>query len=213
MKELLEIQTKLKVPKGQRNDFGKYNYRNVEDIQEALKPLLAETKTTIKLSDEIMLVGDRFYVKATATLTNSSGDEATTCGYAREALSKKGMDESQITGAASSYARKYALNGLLAIDDTKDADSFDNRQQNTNNQTRSKPQQKAKSQQSAKPNPRQKILKALGDVIKTYQEQKGDVWQFLSEYTGKEIAKFNDLYQFNDEILKQTGTHIKENLS
>lgn len=213
MKELLEIQTKLKVPKGQRNDFGKYNYRNVEDIQEALKPLLAETKTTIKLSDEIMLVGDRFYVKATATLTNGSGDEVTTCGYAREALSKKGMDESQITGAASSYARKYALNGLLAIDDTKDADSFDNRQQNTNKQTRSKPQQKAKSQQPAKPNPRQQLLKALGDVIKTYQEQNGDVWQFLSEYTGKEITKFSDLYQFNDETLKQTGTHIKENLS
>lgn len=117
MKKLAQIQKELKAPKSQKNSFGNYNYRNCEDILEALKPLMDEDDK-FTLSDEIWMVGDRFYVKATATFNDSA-----VTAFAREALEKKGMDASQITGATSSYARKYALNGLFAIDDTKDADT------------------------------------------------------------------------------------------
>ncbi len=119
---LISIQSRLKAPKGQYNSFGKYYYRSCEDIVEALKPILAEHKASVILSDEIIEVGGRFYVKATATLY-AGGESCNATAYAREDLDKKGMDGSQITGTASSYARKYALNGLFAIDDTKDADT------------------------------------------------------------------------------------------
>lgn len=122
--ELVYIQSNLKAPKGQRNTYGGYNYRSCEDIMEAVKPLLKEVNCTLTVSDDIIQVADRIYVKATATLRTSSGEEFKNTAFAREALSKKGMDESQVTGAASSYARKYALNGLFCIDDTKDADAL-----------------------------------------------------------------------------------------
>ena len=120
---LTEIQKKLKAPKNQRNSFGNYNYRSCEDILEAVKPLLKDLALII--TDEIVNIGDRFYVKATVKLFNTEG-EINVFGFARESLTKKGMDESQITGASSSYARKYALNGMFLIDDTKDADTMDN---------------------------------------------------------------------------------------
>lgn len=116
MKTLTQIQKAIQVPKEHYNKFGGYHYRNCEDILEALKPMFDEDDK-FTLTDELILVGDRFYIKATATFNGHS-----TCGYAREALTKKGMDESQITGTASSYARKYALNGLFCIDDAKDMD-------------------------------------------------------------------------------------------
>lgn len=119
----MQVQQKLKAPKGQRNNFGNYNYRSCEDIVEAVKPLLENLILTI--NDEIVVIGDRYYVKATASLTDGESEISNTA-YAREALSKKGMDEAQITGSASSYARKYALNGLLCIDDTKDPDATNN---------------------------------------------------------------------------------------
>jgi hypothetical protein len=122
---LNEIQQKLKAPKGQTNSFGKYKYRSCEDILEAVKPLLGTA--TLTLSDEIVQVGDRYYVKATATLVDKDGAICTTA-YAREPQDKKGNDEAQITGACSSYARKYALNGLFCIDDTKDADTDEHTQ-------------------------------------------------------------------------------------
>jgi hypothetical protein len=123
MKELEIIQSQLKAPKGQYNTFGKYKYRSCEDILEAVKPLLAEQKCTLTLSDDMVTMGNRVYVKAIATLTNESGEKSITTAFAREEETKKGMDGSQITGAASSYARKYALNGLFCIDDTKDSDA------------------------------------------------------------------------------------------
>jgi len=124
------IQSKLKVGKGHRNQFGNYNYRNLADIFEGLKPLLEKTKCYVTVSDDIETVNGFNYIRATATF--SDGDEKiTTEGWAREAVQKKGMDDSQITGATSSYARKYALNGLFAIDDTEDADSMDNREHKT----------------------------------------------------------------------------------
>ena len=123
--KLLNIQNELKAPKSQFNAFGKYKYRNAEDILESVKPLCFKYKATLTLSDEIVLIGERHYVKATATLTDIEKPELKiwTTAYAREEESKKGMDGSQVTGASSSYARKYALNGLFNIDDTKDSDS------------------------------------------------------------------------------------------
>ena len=120
--KLCEIQHALKAPKGQRNTFGGYSYRSCEDILEAVKPLLHDAGLVLTLSDSIEEVGGRVYVRATATLTDGT-DSVTNTAYAREAEAKKGMDDSQITGTASSYARKYALNGLFCIDDTKDADT------------------------------------------------------------------------------------------
>ena len=122
MKELIEIHHNLKAPKGQWNNFGKYKYRSCEDILEALKPLLYEHKCELTIADDMVLVGTRIYVKATVTLKNENGETVSTTAYAREEESKKGMDGSQVTGAASSYARKYALNGMFCIDDTKDSD-------------------------------------------------------------------------------------------
>lgn len=128
MDALIKIQHELKAPKGQYNSFGKYKYRSAEDILEAVKPLLSKYNAQLTLSDEIIEVGGRVYVKATATFKDSDSIETVTA-FAREPSDKKGMDDSQITGTASSYARKYALNGLFLIDDTKDADTDEYTQQ------------------------------------------------------------------------------------
>lgn len=151
MKELIEIQSALNAPKERRNEFGKYNYRSAEDILKAVKPLLKQHGCVLLLSDEVKEIGSaytynthesdskagkettsayngtRIYVEATATIINSAGDKISVCGLAREEVAKKGMDAAQITGAASSYARKYALNGLFAIDDSADADSINDK--------------------------------------------------------------------------------------
>ena len=122
--KLMTVQTKLKAPKGQYNSFGKYSYRSCEDILEALKPLLADVGAIVNVTDEIKLIGDRYYVEATASFIDTeTGERMIAKASAREAETKKGMDDSQVTGSVSSYARKYALNGLFAIDDNKDADS------------------------------------------------------------------------------------------
>ncbi len=129
METLKKIQQELKAPKGQMNTFGNYKYRSCEDILEAIKPLLGEA--TLIISDEMVQLGDRFYVKATATLQMFEDKKViswSATAFAREALAKKGMDEAQVTGSASSYARKYALNGLFCIDDTKDADTQNNQE-------------------------------------------------------------------------------------
>ena len=123
MKELIMIQQGLQAPKSQRNTFGGYNYRSCEDILEAVKPLLADQECTLRLSDEVVEIGGRVYVKATAELKNNQGNTEAATAYAREAEAKKGMDDAQVTGSTSSYARKYALNGLFCIDDAKDPDT------------------------------------------------------------------------------------------
>lgn len=129
VQKLLIVQKDLKAPKGQYNSFGKYKYRSAEDILEAVKPLNASQGLLLTLTDEPLLIGDWHYIKATATITDGKDSHVVTA-YARESLTKKGMDDSQITGTASSYARKYALNGLYLIDDTKDADTDEYQQQN-----------------------------------------------------------------------------------
>ena len=156
MKELISIQSELKAPKSQFNKFGGYRYRKAEDILEAVKPLLNKQKCTLIITDDIVLIGNRIYVKATATIKNEKGECETTTGWAREEETKKGMDGSQITGASSSYARKYALNGLFAIDDNADSDTTNTGQQdNTHHlaaqQTAQTQQQSQATAQSAQP--------------------------------------------------------------
>ena len=152
MKELITIQSELKAPKSQFNKFGGYKYRKAEDILEAVKPLLAKQKCTLTITDDVVLIGNRIYVKATATIKNEKGECETTTGWAREEETKKGMDGSQITGASSSYARKYALNGLFAIDDNADSDTTNTGQQdNVHQQTAQTQQQSQATAQSAQP--------------------------------------------------------------
>lgn len=140
MFELTQIQNEIKAPKNQVNKFGNYNYRSVEDIQQALKPLLLNYNCLVTLTDEIVCIGtgpsisngdsltggERYYVKATATFYDPKGNSMSVSALAREDFKKKGMSDSQVTGSASSYARKYALGGLLLLDDQKDSDSFNN---------------------------------------------------------------------------------------
>lgn len=137
--KLMEVQQELIAPKNQYNSFGKYNYRSCEDILEGLKPCLKKVKAAIQIMDAIELIGDRYYVKATAIFADcESGETIINTAYARESDDKKGMDASQVTGATSSYARKYALNGLFAIDDVKDADTRDNRTEERKDEKKSK---------------------------------------------------------------------------
>lgn len=182
MKELVEIQSRLKAPKGQYNTFGGYNYRSAEDILEALKPILAEQECVVMLTDEILLIGDRYYIKSTATLTNKDGQECSAIGLARESLTKKGMDEAQITGSASSYARKYALNGLFAIDDGVDDDKTNQGQ----SAPQAQPATQVKQKQTLSEERFQNALKAL----KAKQIDKSALDAFeLTDKQKQELAK------------------------
>ena len=169
---LLAVQRDLRAPKNQTNSFGGYTYRSAEDIIEAAKPILADVGLVLKMSDEVVAIGDRVYIKATATVIDiATGDSESTVAYAREPQEKKKSDESQITGAASSYARKYALNGLFAIDDNKDADtdeyaaqtSQNGSQQAKNNKATSRIQNNQNTSQNV--NLRAKAIKGLNEEI------------------------------------------------
>ena len=152
--KLLSVQNQLKAPKSQYNAFGKYNYRNCEDILEAAKPICKAVNALVYLSDEIELIGERYYVKATARFIDpESGEGVYAVAYAREEETKKGMDGSQVTGASSSYARKYALNGLFDIDDTKDSDTT-----NTHGKEETFQQAKPKAKEKT---PREKLIAKL----------------------------------------------------
>lgn len=146
--KLIGIQNELKAPKNQYNSFGKYHYRNCEDILESAKPIIKKYNASLVITDEIVLIGDRYYVKATATLTDTeTGEVVTNSAYARESESQKGMDSSQLTGATSSYARKYALNGLFLIDDTKDADTDEYKKVQDNSKKSTNPAKEVKSEE------------------------------------------------------------------
>lgn len=197
MKELVQIQTTLKAPKNQRNSFGNYNYRSCEDIVEALKPMLTELKCFLNITDEMVMFGDRFYIKATATLTNAEGKSVSSNGWAREALIKKGMDESQITGATSSYARKYALNGLLAIDDTKDADATNKHETDIaeHSQIQTKPAQiqEIVPKDIAKPKSDTKVENKPNTLeIVPIGKNRGKKWVDLDDNTLKDNLKYYD---------------------
>lgn len=178
------IQCKLKAPKGQYNNFGKYHYRSLEDITEAVKPLLGEVGATLIISDEIIQIGDRYYVKATAELWDITEPSVIIVkAFARESETKKGMDESQITGATSSYARKYALNGLFAIDDTKDTDT---------EEYQSTAKKEDKKQENTKPTG-QKITKAQIEEIKELSEIKRVKVSDLEDRKCKKIEEFTPM--------------------
>lgn len=141
--KLMNIQKELKAPKSQYNSFGKYKYRSCEDILESVKPLLEKYKVTIILTDKLEQIGERYYIRAMAILFDTESDNSIeNTAYAREEETKKGMDGSQITGTSSSYARKYALNGLLLIDDTKDADTDEFTKENNKEKTKEEPKEK-----------------------------------------------------------------------
>lgn len=189
---LAEIQRTLEAPKGQYNSFGKYHYRSCEDILEGVKPLL--NGLFLSISDEIVLIGDRYYVKATATITDGETIHSASA-MAREAVDKKGMDDAQITGATSSYARKYCLNGLFGIDDSKDADTNEHRQQSAS----------ASQQQKPKPKPAD-ILAAFSEAAlskKTPEELMqsfAKAWQMLDGTP--EQAKAKEVYDMKKSELE-----------
>lgn len=192
---LATIQHTLNAPKGQYNNFGKYHYRSCEDILEGVKPLL--DGLFLSISDEIVLIGDRYYVKSTATITDGETSHSATA-MAREALDKKGMDEAQITGATSSYARKYCLNGLFGIDDSKDADSNEHKQQQNN----AKPQHQ---QQNIKPAPDAALAAFTEAAMKkaTLEELKqafAKAWQMLDGTPEQQKAK--DVYEIRKSELE-----------
>lgn len=178
MEQLLKIQQELNAPKGQYNSFGKYKYRSCEDILAAVKPLLKETECTLTLTDDVLAIGPRIYVKATATLTTADDKTFSTTAYAREDEVKKGMDGSQITGTASSYARKYALNGLFAIDDTKDADA-------TNDHGKGEQQQHPQAGASGGAYTGAQLKQALSELAAVTTEQEFNaVWNKWGQVNG-----------------------------
>lgn len=185
MKHLVAIQSKLKATKGRWNSFGKYHYRSCEDILEAVKPLCAEQGCVLLIADEMVLVGERYYIKATATLKTPESEFVAT-GYAREADDKKGMDSSQITGTASSYARKYALNGLFCIDDNKDADTDEYQHEN-----------KAKEEKNKPANKPVKSRAELEDEIKQLCLEKGKIIADVCN-----TAKVSSLADLNEDRLQ-----------
>ena len=186
---LRSIQCELKAPKGQYNSFGKYSYRSCEDILEAVKPLLDKYKATVYITDEVVSVGDRIYVKATATFVDKDGKEVSVSAFAREPVARKGMDEAQVTGATSSYARKYALNGLFLIDDNKDADTDENRNE-SDARAGKHPIPSYTEEQLVK-------MKSWGDGTFTEEELAG----FRKECIGEDYA--NAIERINEEYLKR----------
>lgn len=176
--KLMQVQVELKAPKNQYNSFGKYKYRSCEDIQEAVKPLETKHKVALFLSDEPVIIGERYYVKAVATFIDlETGETVQNTGYAREEENKKGMDGSQVTGTASSYARKYALNGLFLIDDTKDADTDEYRAQ----------QQKAQGGQK-KPQEQKPVYVKLDQGITYVRNSKGG-YTAIDQLTIEQLEK------------------------
>ncbi|TYC49637.1 hypothetical protein ESZ50_05700 [Weissella muntiaci] len=195
--KLLKVQTELKAPKGQFNTFGKYKYRSAEDILEAVKPLLQTNELTITLSDEPVLIGNRIYIKATATAGIGEEGAVSVSAFAREPESKKGMDESQITGTASSYARKYALNGLLLIDDNKDADSDEYaKQTKQNNQNTKQPM----NRKPATNDPNAMIAK-VGQMIDKAQKNYGASTEQAEKWSAMEPKKaFDDIMHYVNAV-------------
>lgn len=197
VQKLINIQKELKAPKNQRNNFGKYNYRSCEDILEAVKPLNAEQGLLLTIRDEIEYIDGRHYVKAVCEITDGE-NTITSCAYAREADNRKGMDEAQVTGSASSYARKYALNGLYLIDDTKDVDTEAHQKQIKRSQKQQKPKQSDQQKEF------QENRKVTNDIMKKIAEETGKSIQEVGSYL---IHQANEKLGRNDKAL--TPANIK----
>lgn len=197
---LMAVQAELKAPKGQHNSFGKYDYRSAEDIIEAVKPLLKENGLFLNMSDEVVLVGDRYYIKATVKVVDVvTGESVQTSALAREASQKKGMDESQVTGTASSYARKYALNGLFAIDDNRDADTNEYAAQTRQSAAGARSQRNAyPSKGSANDDLRSKAMHALSKEM----QRVGASGEEVSALCGVKFGKTNSRDLSTGELSK-----------
>lgn len=198
IEKVITVQAELKAPKGQENKFGNYKYRSAEDIVEAVKPLNQAQGLLLTLTDKPILMGERYYIEATATLTDGTDSQVVTA-YARESLTKKGMDDSQITGTASSYARKYALNGLYLIDDTKDADTNEFKNQEMKAKTINKKQadellsnfNQIAELKKVSPKSVEAQFLALVEFAGTVPELDTELHHKLIELTKKNIAKIN----------------------
>lgn len=211
--KLKEIQMMLKAPKNLYNKYGGFNYRNAEGIYEAVKPLLNQLNMTLIINDSVQNVGTKNYIKATAYLTDcETGEQLFSCALAREAETKKGMDDSQITGTASSYARKYALNGLFLLDDTKDEDSDECRKYKENKSKAEPAEPTQTAQPTFKPATAQQIHK-INEYIMAYAGMcegvsEGDIWNTLKKKYGftkqSEISK-----ELAEQITKQVETWYK----
>lgn len=202
MEKLIEIQTELKAPKSQYNSFGKYAYRNAEDIMEAVKPLLKKHKCLLYLSDEVVYIEGRHYVKTTVTFIEPGGWQISVSASAREEQEKKGMDGSQITGASSSYARKYALNGLFLIDDTKDSDTTNTHDKEPKNAINQQP----KEVKTAPEAPTFDIA-GVRELLKTYKtraEVNDELWA-----KNKHLHANPDFVEIVTERLKQIDNGTK----
>lgn len=199
-KKLITVQNELKAPKSQYNSFGKYNYRNQEDILEAVKPLLLKHGLTMFLQDEMEYIGDRYYIKSSVTVIDiETGEQVQNTAMARESLEKKGMDASQITGTASSYARKYALNGMFLIDDTKDADTDEYKQSSAPKNTMQPIQPVQQQNEQKKPTSTEELLQYFAEKSKkSYDETLKAVFKHLG------ITKSNVRYLSKDEHQKIT---------
>lgn len=186
--KMMKIQTTLKAPKNKWNDYGKYNYRNAEGILEAVKPLLEEQKLAMYITDDVIAVGDRVYVKATVKVQDIETEASVaTTALAREALNKKGMDDSQITGTASSYARKYALNGIFLLDDTKDADTDENQKERT---ARANKQEQEKNKEKLD---QMKIsLVKQKTLLDLCEDEKFDINKILKSYKHESIKDITE---------------------
>lgn len=197
---LMAVQAELKAPKGQHNSFGKYDYRSAEDIIEAVKPLLKDNGLFLNMSDEVVLVGDRYYIKATVKVMDVvTGESVQTSALAREAAQKKGMDESQVTGTASSYARKYALNGLFAIDDNRDADTDEYARQTSQSAAGARSQRNAyPSKGSANDDLRSKAMHALSKEM----QRVGASGEEVSALCGVKFGKTNSRDLSTGELSK-----------
>ena len=197
---LMAVQAELKAPKNQHNSFGKYDYRSAEDIIEAVKPLLKDNGLFLNMSDDIVLIGDRYYVKATVKVVDVvTGESVQTSALAREAAQKKGMDESQVTGTASSYARKYALNGLFAIDDNRDADTDEYARQTSQNAAGARPMRNAyTSRGSANDDLRSKAMHALSKEM----QRVGASGEEVSALCGVKFGKTNSRDLSTGELSK-----------
>lgn len=207
---LMAVQRDLKAPKERKNTFGNYSYRSAEDILEAVKPILNDNGLTLMLNDTIEAIGDRYYVKATATLVDiATGDNISTSAYAREPQEKKGADVAQVTGASSSYARKYALNGLFCIDDTKDADTDEYRRETQGRAEQGKQQPKPQTQsKKSQPKPQtQGNMKALWHKLKQAMDSMGIDAAMVAAVTKEKYGKEN-----GKELTEAELTDLVKNL-
>lgn len=213
VQKIARVQSELNAPKDKKNSFGGYNYRNVESIYEAVKPLLLKEGLVLSITDEVIEIGERVYIKATATVTDGFGSLSAT-GYAREAGMKKGMDEAQLTGSCSSYARKYALGGLFLIDDNKDIDSIEpEKEKSTSTDKKSEKEVEKKSSEAEKPKKADDELANKATVDKMIAEfakigiEEPDVFGYLG--LTRETVKNRDIANLRAYFLEQKAAKQK----